>query len=86
MNSTDVVKLPRMMPKTELTQQFISMSDGVGALATTTLLGNYAINLTLSGAMHFLWGLIHCLQIVAHFPMMGIMMPGNAHHIFSIIM
>lgn len=75
-----------MMPDTEFTKKFVAVSDGVGALARTTLFGNYIIHIVFSGAMHFLWGLIHCLQIVAHYSMLDINMPSNAHHIFSIIM
>lgn len=85
-NSTDSTKIPKMMPDTEFTKKFVAVSDGVGALARTTLFGNYIIHIVFSGAMHFLWGLIHCLQIVAHYSMLDINMPSNAHHTFSIIM
>ena len=86
MNATDAIKVPRMMANTEFTERFVAVSDGMGTLAGTTLVSSYAINFVLQGAMHFLWGLIHCLQIVAHYPMLDIMLPSNAHHVFSIIM
>ena len=49
------------------------------------MVGNFILNLFLSGAMHYLWGLIHCLQIVTHFPLMKILMPANADHLFKMM-
>ena len=82
-NTTDSMKVPKMMPNTEFSKQFVAISDVIGTFAGITLVSNYAINLVLQGAMHILWGLIHCLQIVAHYPMLDIMLPGNAHHVFT---
>ena len=39
----------------------------------------------LSGALGLLWGLINCMQIVAHFDLVNIMMPANAHFLFKIL-
>ena len=61
LNSDYELKLPKMMPNTEFTSQFVAMTEGFGAVAKTTLIGNWVTNLALQGAMHFLWGLIHCL-------------------------
>ena len=35
--------------------------------------------------MSFLWGMIHCMQIIAHFPLIHIMMPANAHKLFAVL-
>ena len=61
MNTKDAIKVPSMMPDTEFTKTFIAMSSVASDVAKTTLVGNFVTNLILSGAMHFLWGLIHCL-------------------------
>ena len=86
MNASDTIKVPKMMANTELTEQFVAVSDGMGTLVGTTLVSSYFINFLLEGTMHLLWGLIHCLQIVAHYPMLDIMLPSNAHQVFSVIM
>ena len=86
MNTTESIKVPKMMANTEFTEQFVAVSDGIGTLVSTTLVGSYTINFAFQGTMHLLWGLIHCLQIVAHYPMLDIMLPSNAHQVFSIIM
>ena len=35
--------------------------------------------------MTFLWGMLHCVQIVSHFDLVNISMPANAHHLFKIL-
>ena len=49
------------------------------------VVGNFATNLLLSSAMTYLWGLLHSVQIVAHFPLINLMMPANAQMIFKIL-
>ena len=39
----------------------------------------------LSGALTFLWGMINCLQIVAHFDLVNITMPANAQILFKML-
>ena len=39
----------------------------------------------LSGALTFLWGMINCLQIVAHFDLVNITMPANAKFLFKML-
>ena len=72
------IKAPKMMPNTAFTKAFVGMSGSFGNLTNAGMLGNFVVNLLLSGAMNMLWGLLHSMQIVAHFPLINIMMPGNA--------
>lgn len=74
-----------MMPDTDFTRNFVGMSGGFGNFTNASLVGNFLVNLLLSGAMNLLWGLLHALQIVAHFPLINLMMPGNAQFLFQII-
>lgn len=74
----DSVKAPKMMPNNDFTKAFVGASSGFGDFTNASLVGNFAVNLLLSGAMNLLWGLLHALQIVAHFPLINILMPGNA--------
>lgn len=73
------------MPDSAFTQTFVGVTKGLTTITQTALMTNFVANLLLSGSMNFLWGLIHCLQIVSHFPLINIMMPSNAHRLFSII-
>ena len=81
----DKVDAPKMMPNTALTKAFVGFSDSFGSLTNAGMLGNFLVNLLLSGAMNMLWGLLHSMQIVAHFPLINIMMPGNAQMLFQVI-
>lgn len=57
----------------------------MGNFTNGALIGNFLFNLLLSGAMNLLWGLLHAMQIVAHFPLINVMMPSNASKFFKIM-
>ena len=71
------------MPNTETSKYFASAGESFGNFSNAAMIGNFATNLFLSGAMTYLWGLLNSLQIVAHFPLINIMMPANAQMIFK---
>ena len=52
--------------------------------AQTAMASNFLVNLLLTGALNYLWGMINCLQIIAHFSLINVMMPANCHVIFKI--
>lgn len=85
LETSDSVKAPKMMPNTDFTKAFVSGSSGFGNFTNASLVGNFLLNLLLSGAMNLLWGLLHAMQIVAHFPLINLMMPSNAQMLFEII-
>ena len=74
-----------MMPNDEFTKKFTALTESAQDLTNVALVSNVFINILLSGAMTFLWGLLHCMQIVSHFDLVNIMMPANAHHMFKIL-
>ena len=76
------MKIPKQMSNSAFTRTFADLSGGLGNVAQGTLIGNFLLNLLLSGAMNLLWGLLHAVQIVAHFPLINIMMPPNAQILF----
>ena len=51
----------------------------------TSLVSNFIANILISGALNYLWGMINCLQIVAHFPMINVLMPANCQMLFMIV-
>ena len=74
-----------MMANDEFTKQFTAITETAQGFTNIALVGNVFINILLSGAMTFLWGLLHCMQIVAHFDLVNNMMPANAHQFFKIL-
>ena len=83
--TTDSDNAPKMMANTEFTKAFAGLSGSFGDLTNASLFGNFLMNLLLSGAMNLLWGFLHALQIVSHFPLVSVMMPANAQLVFAII-
>ena len=73
------------MANTAFTKAFADLNGSLGNFANGALIGNFLMNLLLSGAMNFLWGMLHAMQIVAHFPLINIMMPPNAQMLFQVI-
>ena len=59
--SSDEVKVPKMMPKSEFTAIFDSVNQGVGGFSNAALASNFVVNLLLSGSMGLLWGLLHSM-------------------------
>ena len=81
----DRVKVPRQMPNNDFTQGYSSVTEATESITNAALVGNFFLNLVLSGAMTFLWGMLNCMQIVAHFDLVNISMPANAHILFKIL-
>jgi hypothetical protein len=52
--------------------------DNTNKSAKGMLAGNVAINLLMSSALNFVWGMINGLQILAIMPLVDCQMPGNA--------
>ena len=77
-DSSSTIKVPKMMPNTQFTETFIGFTSGVGDFPNAALVGNFMTNLILSGTMNLLWSLLHSVQIIAHFPLINIMIPTNA--------
>ena len=74
-----------MMPNDDFTQGYTSAAQAAEQVTNVILVGNFFINLLLSGAMVFLWGMLNCMQIVSHFDLVNIMMPANAQYLFKIL-
>ena len=85
LETSDEIKVPKMMPNTVFTEVFSGVNEGVGNFSNAALVGNFVVNLLLSGTMSLIWGLLHSMQIIAHFPLINVMMPTNAHILFKIL-
>ena len=59
---------------TEVLQTIATLTEITGQ---TTLVANFIANMIISGALNFLWGMVNCLQIIAHYPLINVFMPAN---------
>ena len=57
----------------------------MGNASKAAMVSNFAVNLMLQSSMSLLWGLLHSMQIVAHFPLINIAMPANADAMFQVL-
>ena len=85
LNATDTIKIQKQMENSAFTEAFALFTEGVGNLTDGALISNFIVNLLFSFGMNLLWGLLHAMQIVAHFPLINIMMPANAVMLFQVI-
>lgn len=74
-----------MMPKTQLTEIFESLTESVQDTTQVSFVLSLAINLVMSGPLDALWSLINSLQIVVHFALINVMMPTNAYNLFQMV-
>ena len=51
----------------------------------TALVSNIVANAFISITLNYLWGAINSLQIIAHFPMLNLLMPANAQILYFAI-
>ena len=52
--------------------------------AKIALASNFIANFLVESALNYLWGLVHVMQIIAHFPLTDVLMPANCHMLFSV--
>lgn len=83
--TTAEIRIPVMMPNTDFTKKFTEATETAESITQITLVGNAFVNILLSGAMTFLWGMINCIQIVSHFDLVNISMPANASFLYQIL-
>ena len=73
------------MPNTEFSASYMETTESASTVTNIALAGNFVINLLLMSAMGFLWGLLHCVQIISHFFLVNITMPANADYLFRLL-
>ena len=73
------------MPDNDFTEFFISGTKDIKNASLVVLIGSWMANRIMQGSMTFVWGLLNCLQIISHFPLININMPANAHTVFMIL-
>ena len=55
------------------------------AATQTAIVTNFITNIAISGSLNALWGMINNLQIIAHYPLINVLMPANSQILFSVI-
>ena len=71
------------MPLGAATKNLIKATESLEGGVSSTVIGNFLINMCLSGSLQYLWGMINALQIVFHLPGNAVEMPANAKMAYS---
>ena len=77
--------IPSQLAQSRANDLLINSVGSLKTVANTALVGNFIVNIVISGALNFLWGMINCLQIIAYFPLINVTTPANAQIMFVII-
>ncbi len=59
-----------------------TMAAAQGALSGMVVT-NLAFAVVLGVSLHLLWGMLNLLQLIVHFPMMGLDFPENTNYMFK---
>ena len=73
------------MPDNDLTKLLTDGTDELSNASLVVMFSSFMANKFMQGPMSFVWGLLNCLQILAHFPLVNINMPANAHIVFMLL-
>ena len=77
--------IPAQLPMNAATETLKSVTATFDSATQGSLISNFALNIAISGALNYLWGMVNCLQIIAHFPMINVLMPANVQMLFMIV-
>jgi hypothetical protein len=72
-----IKKIPKQMPDTDFTKQFMSSVNSANKQLKIMLLVTFLMNLVLSGSLRYMIMMIRFLQIVLHLPLLCISIPSN---------
>ena len=82
---SDSKYVPPQLPETAATRVLQTASNVVAFGIGTAVITNFLSNVFISGTLNYLWGMINCLQIIAHFPLINILMPANCQVLFLVV-
>jgi len=71
------------MPLGSTTENILSATVTLDNSLQGTVIGNFVVNVMLSGSLQYLWGMINALQIVFHLPGISVNMPSNSKMIYG---
>ena len=77
--------IPVQLEQSRVNDIFTNSIGSVEVATNTALVGNFVINILISGSLNFLWGTINCLQMLAYFPLINVATPANCQFMFEII-
>lgn len=78
----------KFIPNLRLLANMLKMEDVSNSIKQGTqsiMIGNFVMNIILSGSLQFLWGMINTLQLIVHFPLFRLKFPANAQFMYQII-
>ena len=75
-----------MTSQMSLSQESLDFSENAESLGSGmngAVIGNFIVNTVLSGSLHYIWGMINCLQIDFHLVGMNNKMPATVWTLYS---
>ena len=67
-----------------LTEVYVKLTRAINIGAQTAFVSNFAANVLVSSTLNYLWGFVHVMQIITHFPLINVLMPANCQELFRI--
>ena len=62
-----------------------TITEGSSSVLTAFGLSTWVMNIFAVGSITLLWGLVNSLQIVAHFPLLSVILPGSSKGMYLMI-
>ena len=76
-------RMKGQMPLGSTTESMMTATGKVDKGMQGAVIGNFVVNVLLSGSLQYLWGMINALQIVFHLPGNSVEMPANTKMIYG---
>jgi hypothetical protein len=67
------------MPDTPAEQTLTASTTSISSGMNTLVIGNFLLNFALQASLSLMWGMINCLQLFVHLPLLNIQFPPNAN-------
>lgn len=84
-DAAESIKIRPQMPNNALSESYSKAVVGSQVTTSVTLFSNLAVNVLFSGTTTLWWGILHCIQIIAHFDLVNVQMPANATQMFKML-
>ena len=81
----DEKNIPVQLPVTLETEVLEVLANVLLLVTGATVVSHFVSNIAIAGTLNYLWSMINCLQIMAHFPLINILMPANCQLIFLVV-
>lgn len=72
-------------PDNEMVNNMKASAEASQDMMKAILMGTFAMNIIMTGAMTYMTGMIRSLQLILHLPIFSVIIPGNVSMMFSLM-